>query len=77
MARLKETLDEPRSDVDTPTKFKTDVNSHRMLCGVCDGLFYVDETTYNRVRSAIEFDPADNPFRCSDCEQNYDEEAVY
>ena len=77
MTRLRETLDEPRSDVDTPTKFKTEVNNHRMLCGVCDGLFYVDEATYSRVRSAIEFDPAGNPFRCSDCEQNYDEEAVY
>ncbi|HWO00839.1 MAG TPA: hypothetical protein VNS63_16385 [Blastocatellia bacterium] len=77
MPRLRETLDEPRSDADTPTNFKTEVNTHGMLCGVCDGLFYVDEATYNQVRSAIEFDPNDNPFRCDECKEEYDEEAVY
>lgn len=44
---------------------------------ICDELFYVDEATYERVRSAMEFDPADNPFRCDDCEQEYDDEAAY
>lgn len=77
MPRLRETLDEPRSGVETPTKFETERNKYEMRCGVCDGLFYVDEMTYNRVRSAIDFDPTDNPFRCDDCEQEYDEEAVY
>ncbi len=45
-------------------------------CGVCEDLYYVDETTYNRVKRALEFDPTDNPFSCDDCEEEYDEEAV-
>jgi hypothetical protein len=77
MSRLRETLDEIPAAIETPTKFPTERNKYEMRCGVCHDLFYVDETTYNRVRRDIEFDPADNPFRCDDCEQEYDEEAVY
>jgi hypothetical protein len=40
-------------------------------------MFYVDETIYNRVRREIEFDPGDNPFRCDNCEEEYDEEAFF
>jgi hypothetical protein len=77
MTRLREILDEPRSDAEAPTRFKTEVNSHRMLCGICDGVFFVNQATYDRVRSAKEFDPTDNPFRCDDCEEQYDEDAVH
>jgi hypothetical protein len=77
MERLRETLDEPRSDAGTPTKFKTGLNTHQLRCGVCDELFYVDEAAYSRVRSASEFDPGENSFRCPDCEEEYGEEAVY
>ena len=55
----------------------TERNKYEMRCGVCDGLFYINEAIYQQVRSAMEFDPTDNPFRCNDCEQEYDEEAVY
>lgn len=76
MSTLRERLDEIPAAIVTPTKFPTELNKYKMRCGVCDELFYVDETTYNRVRSAVEFDP-DNPFRCDDCEEEYDDEAAY
>lgn len=76
MPGLREKLDEPRSDIDAPTKFETERNTHQIRCGVCEDLYFVDETTYNRVRRALEFDPTDNPFSCDDCEEEYDEEAV-
>jgi hypothetical protein len=77
MPRLKEALDEVPANKEAPTKFRTRRNQYEMRCGVCEGLFYVDRATYERVRSALEFDPTDNPFRCDDCEQEYDEEATY
>ena len=76
-SRLGETLEEIPGSVETPTKFPTERNEYEMRCSVCDELFYVDEATYERARSAMEFDPADNPFRCDDCEQEYDDEAAY
>lgn len=76
MSKQKETLDKVAPEVETATKFKTEQNKYEMRCGVCDELFYVDETTCDRVRRAIEFDPTDNPFRCDDCEEEYGEAAV-
>ncbi|HSB11525.1 MAG TPA: hypothetical protein VLM38_18700 [Blastocatellia bacterium] len=75
MPTLRETLDEIPAAIETPTTFPTERNKYEMRCGVCDELFYVDETTYDRVRSAVEFDPTDNPFRCDDCQEEYDEDA--
>jgi hypothetical protein len=76
MSKLRETLDEIPAAVETPTKFQTKLNKHEMRCGVCDELFYVDESIYDRVRRAVEFDPTDNPFRCDDCEEEYEQDAV-
>jgi hypothetical protein len=77
MSRLREELEEIPQNIEAPTKFPTERNKYEMRCGVCDGLFYINEAIYEQVRSAMEFDPTDNPFRCNDCEQEYDEEAVY
>ena len=76
MSRLRETLDD-LDKTGSPTRVETNVNRYKVRCSVCDGMFYVDETTYNRARHAVEFDPADNPFCCDDCEQEYDEEALF
>jgi hypothetical protein len=77
MSTLKETSDEIPAAIATPTEFPTERNKYEMRCGACHELFYVDETTYNQVRRAVEFDPADDPFRCDDCEEEYGEEAAY
>ena len=76
MSRLRETLDEMNKSSGTPTKFQTNGNRYQVRCAVCDEMFYVDESIYNRVRRAVEFDPGGNPFRCDDCEEEYEEEAV-
>jgi hypothetical protein len=39
-------------------------------------MFFVDESVYNRVRVALEFDPTDNRFCCDDCEEEYAEDAA-
>jgi hypothetical protein len=76
MTKLRETLDDMHAAVETATKFKTERNKYELRCGVCNELFYVDESIYNRVRVALEFDPSDNSFCCDDCEEAYAEEAA-
>jgi hypothetical protein len=76
MSGLRETLDYLETAVDAPTRFKTKANTCELRCEGCGELFYVDEHTFNRAESALEFDPADNPFRCNDCEEQYEEEAI-
>lgn len=77
MSRHREKSDEIPVALDTPTELPTEWNKYGINCEVCGGLFYVNETTYDRVRSALEFDPTDTPFRCDDCEQAAGEEAAY
>lgn len=76
MSRHREKTDEVPDGIDAPTQFPTERNMYGINCGVCGGLFYVDESTYNGVRTAIEFDQTDNPFCCDDCEAQDREEAV-
>ena len=77
MSRHREKADEISALLDTPTEFPTGWNKYGINCEVCGGLFYVDEATYSGIRSAVEFDPSDIPFRCDDCRQEEKEEAVY
>lgn len=77
MSRHRESSDEIQAAMETPTEFPTEWNKYGINCEVCGGLFYVDETTCSRVRSALEFDPTDTRFRCDDCQEVNDEEAVY
>lgn len=77
MSRHREKTDEVPDEIDIPTQFPTERNKYGIDCEACGGLFYVDETTYNSVRKALEFDETDNPFRCPDCEAQYEEEAVF
>jgi hypothetical protein len=76
MPRLKETLDDLDVAGGNPTAFKTEFNKYEVRCGVCDDLFYVDQATYGRVLAAIEFDPTDNPLRCNDCLEEYEEDSI-
>ena len=57
-----------------PTRNATETNTHTVPCGVCGETFYVDEPTYETVQSALDYEPADNPFTCDACEAEYGEE---
>lgn len=76
MTKLRESLDDMHTAAGAATKLKTELNKYEVRCGVCNELFFVDESTYHRVRVALEFDPADSPFCCDDCEEEYAEEAA-
>jgi hypothetical protein len=76
MSRHREKTDLVPDELDIPTQFPTKRNMYGVNCEVCGGLFYVDEATYNGIRTAIEFDQTDNPFRCDDCEAQDQDEAV-
>ena len=52
----------------------TTAGAHEVHCGVCDGVFTVDDATYEKIQRAVEFDPTDNPFVCDACEERYGEE---
>ena len=41
-------------------------------CASCGGTFFADKMAYASIRRAIE-QGIDNPFLCSDCEDEYDE----
>lgn len=55
-----------------PTSFKTPSNNFEARCGMCGGFFYVDEATAKAIGVAAETG-LDNPFKCSDCRDEYDE----
>lgn len=60
--------------METESIARTPVHRHEVDCVECGGHFFVDDVTYERVRRAIEFDPTDDPFVCSDCEAALGEE---
>lgn len=51
-----------------PTVYPNKWNRHRLLCGKCGEICYVDETTFRRTSRAI-LDGFDNPFYCQDCDE--------
>lgn len=56
----------------TPTKEKPGLNQVSIRCGMCGDLYYVDEATKARIAEVVETG-LDNPFRCEDCESEYDD----
>jgi hypothetical protein len=76
MARLREAIDpeERQSWTVGPTRYMTATNHYQLHCADCGELYYVDEATMRKVRSAHEGDPSEVAFRCSDCEEEYAEE---
>lgn len=76
MERLKETLnpEEQQGAIEGPTTYKTATNKYELHCGVCGGLYFVDEATLGEVSAAMDADPSENPFCCDDCEEEYEED---
>jgi hypothetical protein len=56
----------------THTKVPTDTNQYVLNCGICNQSLYVDKQTYENAARAVE-EGLDNPFLCSDCEDEYAE----
>jgi cell division protein FtsN len=77
MSTPEKALSDLNADILVPKRTRTRLNRFQVQCGSCGDLFFVDQETAEKVRSAIAFDPAGNPFCCDDCEQEYDEEAMY
>ena len=57
------------------TTHKTQTNRYPLHCGLCGELYYLDETAFRSVHSALERDPSDVPFYCEACEQDWSEGA--
>jgi hypothetical protein len=55
-----------------PTRLRTEVNAHELRCGVCGDVYFVNPETLEGVNTAVRAG-LDNPFRCEDCEEEYDE----
>ena len=74
MPRLRSTLDaEEQPDfIRCPTRYKVGPNQAELLCGFCNGLYYVDEVTFQQVMSAME-KGGNNPFWCDECEAEQEE----
>ena len=76
MKRLREELDadEKLAELAGPSKHKTATNRYGVHCADCGDLYYVDEHTFNELKSALEFDPTGNPFCCDECQEEYGED---
>ncbi len=74
MSRLRSRLDaeEQRDFIGGPTNYKIGPNQSKLLCGFCNGIYYVDDATFQQVMSALA-EGGDNPFCCDDCEAEKEE----
>jgi hypothetical protein len=72
MLRSEQNPEEQPGLQEGPTSYKTPVNGSEVRCGMCGGLFYVDEATAKAVGVAARTG-LDNPFMCADCRDEYDE----
>jgi len=59
-------------DSEAPTAFRTDQNQYHLRCEVCDEVNYVSETFLENFNEVLE-QGFDNPFFCTECEQEYEE----
>lgn len=76
MSNLRSALnpEEKQGAVTGPTEYRIGGNQFELSCGMCGNVYFVDQSTADRVREAVE-QGLDNPFRCEDCEEEYDEMA--
>ena len=73
MANLRSQLDPDQNPaLQSPSSFQTERNHFQVKCGLCNALFYVDEGVYQFAMEGMELG-LENPFKCDDCEQEYDE----
>ena len=74
MTTLRSYIDPDQQTATGPTSFMTERNEIEVRCGICARPVYVDEETYrlgsNEIKSG-----GDNPFRCENCEEEYDDPA--
>ena len=68
-------LEERLDTLGCPTRYETEHNRHGLRCRECSELYYVDDSTSEKVSAVIGIDPTESPFVCSDCEAAYAEEA--
>jgi hypothetical protein len=54
------------------TPVVTDNSQHEVRCGMCARELYVDNEGYRRFLEAID-SGLDNPFRCDNCRDEYDD----
>lgn len=66
MLRSKLNPEEQGVEIGELTLYPTKWNQHRLLCGRCGEICYVDETTFHRAGRAILYG-LDNPYHCPDC----------
>ena len=74
MSRLRSRLDQEEQPdyIGGPTNYKIGPNQSKLLCGFCNGVYYVDEVTFQQAMSALE-EGSDNPFCCDECEAEQEE----
>jgi hypothetical protein len=72
--RLRSTLnpEEQTNLVEGPTRYPKGPNQHELVCGLCNGTYYVDDVTFQQALSAME-EGDDNPFCCDECEADQEE----
>jgi len=74
MTTLRSYIDPDQQTATGPTSFMTERNEIEVRCGICARPVYVDEETYrfgsDEIKSGL-----DNPFRCENCEDEYDDPA--
>lgn len=72
MTTLRSYIDPDQQTATGPTSFMTERNEIEVRCGICARPVYVDEETYrfgsDEIKSGL-----DNPFRCENCEDDYDD----
>lgn len=73
MTNLRSHIDPDQSSAQAnPTPLKTGKNQHEVRCSICGDAFYVSESVFLFAKEGIEAG-LDNPFKCDDCEEEYDQ----
>ncbi len=70
--RVRSEFDGDRIERNLPTDIENDINRFELDCSMCGRMQFVDQSTFDTYRRAIEED-LDNRFVCLDCESEFDE----
>ena len=72
MLRSEQNPEERPDPKDGPTRYKTFVNGFAARCGMCGDQYFVNESLHAAIITAAR-EGLDNPFKCADCEEEYDD----
>lgn len=73
MERLRSYYDADRTEQGFhPTAYKTERNTHKVYCGVCGEMFFIDDVLFDEMNKMIER-ILENPFLCEGCIEEYDD----